>query len=60
MRFDLEYGFNNESLPKFEEYEIKLINKKATGIADFCHDSSLGDNGKQSKIFFNVNQSFLS
>jgi len=26
MRFDLEYGFNNESLPKFEEYEIKLIN----------------------------------
>ena len=26
MRFDLEYGFNNESLPKFEEYEIKVIN----------------------------------
>ena len=25
MRFDLEYGFNNESLPKFEEYEIKTI-----------------------------------
>lgn len=25
MRFDLEYGFNNESLPKFEEYEIKVI-----------------------------------
>lgn len=26
MRFDLEYGFNNQSLPKFEEYEIKGIN----------------------------------
>lgn len=26
MKFDLEYGFNNESLPKFEEYEIKVIN----------------------------------
>lgn len=26
MRFDLEYGFNNQSLPKFEEYEIKVIN----------------------------------
>lgn len=26
MRFDLEYGFNNQSLPKFEEYEIKKIN----------------------------------
>ena len=26
MRFDLEYGFNNESLPKFDEYEIKVIN----------------------------------
>ena len=25
MRFDLEYGFNNQSLPKFEEYEIKTI-----------------------------------
>lgn len=26
MRFDLEYGFNNQSLPKFEEYEIKVVN----------------------------------
>lgn len=26
MKFDLEYGFNNESLPKFDEYEIKVIN----------------------------------
>ena len=26
MRFDLEYNFNNKSLPKFKEYEIKLIN----------------------------------
>lgn len=25
MRFDLEYGFNNQTLPKFEEYEIKTI-----------------------------------
>ena len=25
MRFDLEYGFNNQSMPKFEEYEIKTI-----------------------------------
>ena len=23
---NLEYGFNNESMPKFREYEIKLIN----------------------------------
>ncbi len=26
MKMNLEYGFNNESLPKFEEYEIKVIN----------------------------------
>lgn len=26
MKIALEYGFNNESLPKFEEYEIKIIN----------------------------------
>lgn len=26
MKFNLEYGFNNESLPKFEEYELKVIN----------------------------------
>lgn len=26
MKMNLEYGFNNESLPKFEEYEIKEIN----------------------------------
>ena len=26
MKFNLEYGFNNQSLPKFEEYEIKVIN----------------------------------
>ena len=25
MRFDLEYGFNNQSMPKFDEYEIKTI-----------------------------------
>lgn len=25
MRFDLEYGFHNQSLPKFEEYKIKTI-----------------------------------
>ena len=25
MKFDLEYGFNNQSLPKFEEYELKNI-----------------------------------
>jgi hypothetical protein len=26
MKFNLEYGFNNESLTKFEEYELKFIN----------------------------------
>ena len=26
MKMNLEYGFNNESMPKFEEYEIKVIN----------------------------------
>jgi hypothetical protein len=26
MKIDLEYGFNNQSVPKFEEYEIKIIN----------------------------------
>ena len=26
MKIALEYGFNNESLSKFEEYEIKIIN----------------------------------
>ena len=26
MKFNLEYGFNNQSLPKFEEYELKNIN----------------------------------
>lgn len=26
MKFELEYGFNNQSMPKFEEYEIKTIN----------------------------------
>ena len=26
MKFNLEYGFNNQSLPKFEEYEFKNIN----------------------------------
>lgn len=26
MKFELEYGFNNQSMPKFEEYEIKVIN----------------------------------
>ena len=26
MKMNLEYGFNNEPLPKFEEYEIKTIN----------------------------------
>lgn len=25
MKFELEYGFNNQSMPKFEEYEIKTI-----------------------------------
>ncbi len=26
MKFELEYGFNNQSMPKFEQYEIKVIN----------------------------------
>ncbi len=26
MKFELEYGFNNQSMPKFKEYEIKNIN----------------------------------
>lgn len=26
MKFKLEYGFNNQSMPKFKEYEIKTIN----------------------------------
>lgn len=26
MKMNIEYGFNNESLPKFEEYEINVIN----------------------------------
>ena len=26
MKFNLEYGFNNQSLPKFEKYELKVIN----------------------------------
>lgn len=26
MKFELEYGFNNQSMPKFKEYEIKTIN----------------------------------
>ena len=26
MKFDLEYGFNNQSLPKFNKYELKEIN----------------------------------
>ncbi len=25
MKFELEYGFNNQSMPKFKEYEIKTI-----------------------------------
>lgn len=25
MKFELEYGFNNQSMPKFEEYEIKTV-----------------------------------
>ena len=26
MKFDLEYGFNNQSLPKFEKYKLEVIN----------------------------------
>lgn len=26
MKFELEYGFNNQAMPKFREYEIKTIN----------------------------------
>lgn len=26
MKFELEYGFNNQSMPKFEQYEIIVIN----------------------------------
>lgn len=26
MKFNLEYSLNNQSLPKFEEYELKNIN----------------------------------
>ena len=32
MKMNLEYGFNNESMPKFEEYEIKEIHPKNNHI----------------------------
>lgn len=39
MRFDLEYGFNNQSLPKFEEYEIKVINNIKYVVPKFDSNS---------------------
>ena len=39
MRFGLEYGFNNESLPKFEEYEIKVINNIKYVVPKFDSNS---------------------
>lgn len=39
MRFDLEYGFNNQSLPKFEEYEIKVINNVKYVVPKFNSNS---------------------
>lgn len=39
MRFDLEYGFNNQSLPKFEEYEIKVINNVKYVVPKFDSNS---------------------
>ena len=39
MRFDLEYGFNNKSLPKFEEYEIKVINNIKYVVPKFDRNS---------------------
>ena len=39
MRFDLEYGFNNQSLPKFEEYEIKVISNIKYVVPKFDSNS---------------------
>ncbi len=39
MRFDLEYGFNNQSLPKFEEYEIKVVNNIKYVVPKFDSNS---------------------
>ena len=33
---------------------IKLINKRATGMADNFHEGTFSESGKQSKIFFNA------
>lgn len=39
MRFELEYGFNNQSMPKFEEYEIKVINNIKYVVPKFDSNS---------------------
>lgn len=39
MKFDLEYGFNNQSLPKFEEYEIKVISNIKYVVPKFDSNS---------------------
>ena len=39
MKFELEYGFNNQSLPKFEEYEIKVVNNIKYVVPKFDSNS---------------------
>ena len=41
MKFNLEYGFNNQSLPKFEEYELKVINGIKYAVPKFNNNSYL-------------------
>lgn len=41
MRFDLEYGFNNQSLPKFDKYELKEINNIKYVVPDTSSGYSL-------------------
>lgn len=41
MRFDLEYGFNNQSLPKFNKYELKEINNIKYVVPDTSSSYSL-------------------
>ena len=38
MKMNLEYGFNNESMPKFEEYEIKVINNIKYVVYHFLYN----------------------
>ena len=41
MKFDLEYGFNNQSLPKFNKYELKEIDNIKYVVPDISSGYSL-------------------